>query len=112
MEGIAPPSVGIEWFVEEQPSEQLRDANDAPHGITSPNDLFLRTNSDNTPVAFAENSGHEVIQKGLAYDRISLKVRNATKRLLSPDARRARCSMVSVADSSASTLAPKWLRET
>jgi hypothetical protein len=109
MEGIAPPSVGIEWFVEEQPSEQIRDANDAPHGITSPNDLFLRTNADNTS---AENPGHVMMEKGLAYDRISLKVRNATKRLLSPDARKARCSMVSAADASASTLAPKWLRET
>jgi len=111
MEGIA-PSVGIEWFVEDKQSDQLRDANDAPHGITSPNDLFLRTNADNVPVASAENPGHEIIEKGLAYDRISLKVRNGTKRLLSPDGRRTRCSMVSVADPGASILAPKWLRET
>jgi hypothetical protein len=108
MSGIA-PSVGIEWFVDDQQPDHLADSNDAKAGITSANDaLFLRTHANDVPIESGRVSAEEMIQKGLAYDRISLKVRNGTKKLLSTDARKARSNLVSMLDPSA--CAPKWLK--
>jgi len=112
MSGIA-PSVGIEWFVDEKQPDQLHDADRATDGLTCANDeLFLRSSANTTRVETSAHSVQDLIQQGMAYDRIALKVRNGTKQLLSTDARKLRSNLVSFPDPSVFTIAPKWLRNT
>jgi len=112
MSGIV-PSVGIEWFVDDQSNAQSHENTDAASGITCANDdLFLQTKNNTARVEPGAPTIQELIQKGMAYDRIALKVRNSTKQLLSSDASKLRSNLVSVPDPSVFTKAPKWLRNT
>jgi hypothetical protein len=102
--------VGLEWFSED---EKQKHSDDATRGITYANDdLFLRPSASDAQTIPRPKSMQELLQQGLAYDRIALKVRNGTKQLMSSDARRARLDIHSPPDGTALTIAPKWLRET
>jgi len=99
--------VGLEWFAEKTAAPCAEHAETAAMRA----EVFVRQTVPEATESPAPTAVEELLQEGLSYDRIALKVRNGTKELLSAQALRARQNLSAPFGSNGTSITPKWLRD-